>query len=162
MVKENPVILALYPTSIGFGYACLQVPKGLYDYGITTAKPISNRKLLRRTERFMDHFQPKVVLLREPGKVFNGDRNEKLIRAISTLADEKGLQVFSYTKQQMREVFELFGASNKQEMVEQILRTFPELAYRAPRKRKWYEREDYNMALFQAVALALTHTYLSE
>ena len=162
MEQENPIILSLYPDSRGIGYVCLQVPKGLYDYGITTAKPISNRRLLKRTEKFIDHFKPKIVVLREQAKETNSDRNNKLIDAIVTLAGEKELQVFRYSKQQIRDVFEVFGASTKFGIVEQILKTFPDLAYRAPKQKKWYEREDYNMTLFNAVALALTHVYLSE
>jgi Holliday junction resolvasome RuvABC endonuclease subunit len=162
MEYENPVILALYPSSIGIGYACLQIPDHLFDFGITTSRPISNRKLLQNTEKFMDHYKPKLVLLREVTGARNGNRNDKLIEAISTLAHEKGLQVHRYTKGQIKDVFEVFGAFTKFEMAQKIVKMLPDLAPRAPKERKWYEKEDYNMTLFNAVSLAVTHTHLSE
>jgi Holliday junction resolvasome RuvABC endonuclease subunit len=162
MNPETPVILALYPNAIGIGYACLQIPERLLDYGIATVKPMSNSKLLTRTEKFMDYYKPKIILLRETGLSKNSGRTDKLIEAISTLSGEKDLPVYRYTKQQIKDVFEIFGAKSKFEMVERIVRMLPELGPRAPKQKKWYEKEDYNMVLFNAVSLAVTHTYLTE
>ena len=162
MTQENPVILALYPNSIGIGYVCLQVPEKLIDYGIATIQPISNGKLLNRAERFMDYYKPKLVLLKETGSSKNSSRVNKLIEAITTLSGEKGLEVYRYTKKQIDDVFEVFGASTKYEMVEKIVKMLPDLAPRAPEARKWYEKEHYQMGLFNAMALAVVHTYLTE
>lgn len=162
MNKENPVILALYPNSIGIGYVCIQVPEKLIDYGIASIQPISNGKLLRRTERFMDYYKPKLIILKETEPAKNSNRVNKLIHAITTLSGEKGLQVYRYTKQQIKDVFEIFGASTKYEIVEKIVKMLPDLAPRAPGTREWYEKEHYQMGLFHAVSLAVTHTYLTE
>jgi hypothetical protein len=162
MENPNPVLLALYPNSIGIGYACLQLPDYLFDFGITTAKPVKNRKLLANAEKFMDYYKPKIILLKETATSKRSHRNNQLIEAITTLAGEKGLQVFRYTKGQVTEVFEVFGARTKFEIVEKIISMLPELGIRAPKPRRWYEKEDYNMTLFNAVSLAVTHTHLSE
>jgi hypothetical protein len=162
MTYENPVILALYPNSVGVGHACLQVPERLIDFGVATVRPMSNGKLLKRVERFMDYYKPKIVLLREAGSSKNSGRSDKLIEAISTLSGEKGLQVYRYTKQQIKDVFEIFGATTKFEMVEKICKMLPDLKSRAPEARKWYEKEHYSMGMFNAVSLVITHTYLTE
>src|SRR4051812_40905011 len=122
MTHENPVILALYPNSIGIGYACLQIPEQLFDFGVTKVSPLSNRKLLQRAERFMDYHKPKIILLREVGASWNSQRVDKLINAIETLAGEKNLEVYRYTREQIKEVFEVFGATSKHEMVEKIVK----------------------------------------
>ena len=162
MTHENPVLLALYPNSIGIGYVCIQVPEKLIDFGIATVQPMSNGKLLKRTERFIDYYKPKIVLLKETESSKNSSRINKLIEAITTLSGEKGLKVFRYTKRQIKDVFEIFGASTKNEIVEKIVKMLPDLAARAPVARKWYDKEHYQMGLFNAVSLAVTHTYLTE
>lgn len=162
MTNENPVLLALYPNSIGIGYACLQVPERLFDFGVTSVKTRSNGKLLKRAERFMDYYKPKVILIKEKETSKNAHRVNQLIEAVVTLSGEKGLPVYRYSRQQIKDVFEVFGASMKFEMVQKIVKMLPDLAYRAPKARKWYEKEDYNMAVFHAVSLAITHTYLTE
>jgi hypothetical protein len=161
-MNETPVILALYPNSIGIGYACLQVPERLFDFGVTTVNPISNGRLLRRAERFMDYYRPKIILLKETEPSKNSHQVNKLIEAITTLSGEKGLPVYRYSRQQIKDVFEVFGAPTKFEMVQKIVAMLPDLAHRAPKARKWYEKEHYQMVLFNAVSLAITHAYLAE
>jgi hypothetical protein len=159
-MEENPVILALYPNAIGIGFACLQIPDHLFEFGITTAKPISNRTLLKKAEKFMDYYKPHIVILKEirTAKM----RNHKLIDAIETLSGEKSLKVFKYTKEQIKDVFEVFGATTQYEIVQKLVTMFPDLAHRTPKPKKWYEKEDYNMGIFNAVSLAITHRYLTE
>ena len=162
MEKQSPVILALYPNSSGLGYACIQVPERLMDYGVTTTTPLSNGKLLRRTERFMKYYQPKVIVLRESFSKDGKGRSDRLIAAITTLAGEMGIEVHRYSKQQIRDTFEVFGAETRHEIASKIVQFLPELAHRAPKVRKWYEKEDYNMPVFDALALAITHAHLNE
>src|SRR6476620_2930343 len=109
----------------------------------------------------MDYYKPQVILLKETGASARSQRNDKLIEAITTLSGEIGLTVFRYTKQQIQETFEVFGATTKYEMVEKMVQMLPDLKTRKPRDRKWYEKEDYNMVVFNAVALAVTHAHLT-
>ena len=162
MTSENPVLLALYPNSIGIGFACMQVPERLFNCGVVTVKPLSNEKLLRRAERFMNYYKPKIILLKETELSKKNIRVNKLIEDIATLSYEKGLPIYRYTKGQIKDVFEVFGASTKFEMVEKIIKMLPILESRAPEVREWYEKEHYQMGLFNAVALAVTHTHLTE
>jgi Holliday junction resolvasome RuvABC endonuclease subunit len=162
MTQENPVLLALYPSSVGMGYACLQIPDQLLDFGIATIKPMLNGKLLSRAERFMEYYKPKVILLKEKHSSKNSKRNDNLIDALASLSYEKNIQVYRYTREQIKDVFEIFGARSKYEMAQRIIKMLPDLEHRSPKMKKWYEKEDYNMVLFDAVSLAVTHTYLTE
>jgi Holliday junction resolvasome RuvABC endonuclease subunit len=158
----RPVILSLYPNSIGIGYACLQIPESLIDFGIAKVTPLSNGKLLGRMEKFMDFYKPKVIVLKEAISSNRTARVDRLIAAIATLAGEKDIEVFSYGRQQIGDVFETFGCTSKYQMVEKIVTMLPGTATRARRQRKWYEKEDYNMGIFDSLSLAITHAYLSE
>lgn len=162
MTHENPVILALYPNAVGVGFACLQIPDKLFDFGVTTVNPICNDKLLKKAERFMNYYRPKIVLLKEPAGLKISRRTDKLIENIAKLSDEKGLMVYRYTNKQIKEVFEIFGATSKYEVSQILIKMFPETAHRAPKAKKWYEKEDYNMIIFHALSLAVTHQYLTE
>jgi hypothetical protein len=62
----------------------------------------------------------------------------------------------------MRDVFEQFGAKSKYEIANKIVTWFPQLVSRAPKIRKPWMDEDYNMGIFDALALAITHKYLTE
>lgn len=159
MTSDSPVILALYPVSGGMGYACIQVPERLLDYGVTKITPVSNSKALSRAEKYMQYYRPQVVLIRESGKGQKAERARKLNQAIETLAGEMGMEVYRYSREEVSQTFEVFGATSKHGMVSKILEFLPELAHRTPKERKWYEKDDYNMPIFDAVALAITHAH---
>jgi Holliday junction resolvasome RuvABC endonuclease subunit len=129
---------------------------------VATTKPISNRRLLRRAEKFMNYYRPDIVILKEVGSAKNSGRTDRLIEAITTLSSEMGIRIYRYTRQQVKDVFEVFGADSKYKMAESIVKMLPDLAARVPKEKKWYEKEDYNMVLFDAVSLAVTHRYLTE
>jgi Holliday junction resolvasome RuvABC endonuclease subunit len=72
------------------------------------------------------------------------------------------IPIYSYTREQVKDVFEVFAARNKQEIAEWIGTYFPALTGKVPKPKKFYEDEDFNMGIFDALALALTHEYLSK
>lgn len=162
MTDENPVILALYPNTVGIGYVCLQIPQRLLGYGIITVKSLNHSKFLRRAEKIMSYYCPKVIILKEMDTSRHYARANKLIDAITTLACEMNMEVFRYSPRQIKETFDVFGAKTKFEMANKIIQMLPDLAVRAPKLKKWYEREDYRMVLFDAVSLAVTHAHLNE
>lgn len=162
------VVLALYPNFRGFGFAVLRISNNentckLIDRGIISVRPVNNEKVLKRIHKYTDYFKPKVVILRDfdlPPK--RGRRISELIESIIHLVKEKQLPVYRYTREQIRFAFEQYGAKTKYEIAQKIIEGFPQLAKRAPKVTKWYDEEDYNMGIFDALALALTHQYLAE
>lgn len=157
------VLLALYPNSIGYGYGCIELPQKLVDAGVVKTRPLCNGPLLSNIEKAIDFYQPHIILLREGASIHKkGERNRKLIGEIQRLALIKNLPVFEYSRYQVKDVFELFGATTKHEISQKIVEWLPELADRAPKQRKLWSAEDYNMGLFDALALAYTHEYLKK
>ncbi|MBS1595577.1 MAG: hypothetical protein JST90_14770 [Bacteroidetes bacterium] len=159
MSSESPVILALHTFSGGLGYACIQVPERLLDYGVTKISPVSNNKALSKAEKFISYYRPQVVLMRDGSGDPKSGRSRKLRDAIETLAGEMGVDVYRYTKEQVAETFEVFGVTTKHGIVSKIVEFLPELGHRTPKERRWYEKDDYNMPIFNAVALAITHAH---
>jgi hypothetical protein len=164
MKNDMVIILALYPNARGVGYACLTMPQTLREVGVATVRPISNKKILERVIKFVDFFKPSVIVLKE----YNGSysrhskRVVELIDSITKYTEESKVPVYRYSRQQIRDVFEQFGATSKNEIARKIINWFPQLESRTPKIRKPWMDEDYNMGLFDALSLGITHIYLNE
>jgi Holliday junction resolvasome RuvABC endonuclease subunit len=159
--KDSHVVLAVFPNVRGFGYACIDVPTKLMEYGSIRIKQVSkgNGKILKRVQKFIEFFKPEVVILRDCKKSY--PRGYELIKKITAIAVENNIPVYKYSRLQVRDVFEIWGLKTKQEIAIKITEIFPDLTSRLPKIKKSYQEEDRNMVMFDAVALALTHEYLN-
>jgi Holliday junction resolvasome RuvABC endonuclease subunit len=159
MEPETHIVLALYANSRGLGYACMEIPTSkLIEGGVLNVTPLSNEKILRRVHWYIDFFKPQVVIIRDA--TTSVSRIQELSDTIATLATAKNMPVHRYTRRQVKDVFEIHGATTKIEIAQRIIKAIPALESRAPKIRKWYMPEDYNMGVFDAVALIMTHEYL--
>lgn len=164
MPTNNPVTLAIYPNTRGFGYICLENPQSLIDWGMMTCRPLSNSKILKQVASMLDYFNPTLLIVQDPDNKYSrqGYRVAQLIETIQEKAEERNIKIVSYTREQIRNVFSSFGATTKHEIASKLLQWFPELMPRAPKVRKLWMKEDYNMGIFDALSLAITHAYLTE
>jgi Holliday junction resolvasome RuvABC endonuclease subunit len=163
MKQNTPFILSLFPYSRGVGYACLQAPQNLLDSGVVTIRPISNERIVSRINKFLEFHQPTVVVIRDIDAIHKRKAKnvQKTIEIITDYAKTKKLPLFRYTRQQIREAFEVHGAKNKYETAQKIVTWFPYLASKAPEIRMEWMDEDYNMCMFDAIALAVTHLHFT-
>lgn len=161
--KLLPVTLALFPNSKGFGFACIEGQKRLLDFGVATVHPLRNSRIIRQVESRLDYYQPTLVVLRDDQSQYSRKslRIKSLIERIIELAKKIGLPVHQYTREQVRDVFEIWGVRTKHEIAQKLSDWFPELATRTPPPRKPYLPESHHMGVFDAVALAVTHHYLA-
>lgn len=164
MTNDNQIILALFPNARGFGYACMNVDeKKILDYGIFNARPLRNESQIRRFKALEKYHNPTVLLLRNP-KGTSAQSKSRLTDFNTIIKDHtepRKIQVYHYSRQQIQDVFEAFGATSKQAVAEQLIVWFEELADYSPRKRKYWTDEDYHMGVFDAMALIITHQYLT-
>lgn len=157
------VILALYPNARGLGYACIEMPQRLLDYGVITVRPKSTEKLLPRIQKFIDFFQPRIVVIREDdGRRYKLNRLKKVVSAIESVAVERNITVHHYSREDIKQVFAQFGNTTKYEIALKIVEWFPELTHKTPKLRKAWMDEDYNMGIFDALSLAIAHAYTME
>lgn len=162
MKTKLPILLSIYPNNRGFGYALMEDPQKLLDYGIVTIRPLCNGRILKRIEKLLDYYKPTLVVTQDYKCTHAryGKRNKALIEAIVELAQRKNLDIHSYTRIQIRDVFEQFEARTKHEISRKIAEWLPEVAYRTPKLRKLWYPEDYNMVLFDALSLIYAFYYL--
>lgn len=163
-MKNKPVVvLSLYPNRRGFGYVCLEWPQKLIDSGIATVRPLCNSGIFDRFEKFLDFYKPQLIVIRDCENLSScKKRTQKLIHSITIHAGKVKIPIHHYSREQIRDVFEQFGATTKYEIAQKIIEWFPELSWRAPKIRKPWKDEDYSMGIFDALALAITHKYLNE
>jgi Holliday junction resolvasome RuvABC endonuclease subunit len=165
MEEENPIVLSLFPNRRGLGYVCLDVvERKILESGVANVRPISNERVIARIKRFIEFHTPTIIIVRDPKeRTIKGTiRLSELNTLIDNCAKTKHTPVYRYTRRQIREVFELFGANNKDEIAKQIIEWFDELAPLAPKIRKPWMDEDYHMGVFDAMSLAITHQYLTK
>lgn len=164
MSKSVNTVLAIFPNPKGFGYALMQDALNVIDYGMVTISPICNRKILKRITSFLENDKPTTVVLENyRGRLsFKSKRIQKLIDKISKEANKRKIGVAKYAREQIRHVFSQFGAKNKYEISKVITENIPVLKPHLKPKRRCFEAESYTMGIFDAVALGITHYYLTD
>lgn len=157
------VILALYPNTRGLGFACVNMPDRLVEYGIVTVRPICNERLIKRIRKFLDFYRPKLVVVRGvDADTPRGRRIALLVAEVGKMAEGMDIKLYGYTRQQIKDVFDVFGETTKHGIAHKIAKWFPELGDHAPKIRRPWMDEDYYMGVFDALSLAITHTYLND
>src|SRR5207253_3063921 len=151
-------VLAIDPSTRGFGFAILEGPNRLIDWGVRETKKNKNAKSLKLVVDLIDRYQPNVIVVEDyEGKGSRRCRRvRELIEDISKLAAKRKIKVKSFSRAKVKQAFIESGALNKYEIASAIAKRFPELAPRLPRFRKPWMSEDYRMSIFDAVALGLT------
>src|SRR6266404_57713 len=151
-------ILAIDPSTRGFGFAVLEGSSRLIDWGVKETKTDKKRRSLKLISDLIEQYEPTVLVLENyAGKGSRRCRRVTgLIDEIRELVLKRKVKVKSFSRAEVKKAFSESGASNKYEIAIAIAKRFPELAPRLPRFRKPWMSEDYRMSIFDAVALALT------
>ena len=150
-------VLAVDPSTRGFGFAVLEGPERLVDWGVKETKVDKNKRTLKLVEDLIDRYKPTVIVVEDyEGKGSRRCRRiQGLINDISKLAAKRNIKVRSFSRVKVKQAFSESGASNKYEIAVTIANRFPELAPRLPRFRKPWMSEDYRMSIFDAVAFGI-------
>jgi Holliday junction resolvasome RuvABC endonuclease subunit len=151
-------VLAIDPSTRGFGFAILEGPNRLIDWGVKETKTDKKKRSLKLIAELIGRYQPNVVVFEDyEGKGSRRcERVQELISGISKLATKRKIKVRSVSRVKVKQAFSESGASNKHEIAVAIANRFPELAPRLPRFRKPWMSEDYRMSIFDAVGFAVS------
>ncbi len=160
---ENKTILALYPNRRGITYALCH-DKDLVAYGIKCNYPFSLKKAQQKIKEFIDYYKPDIIITRNISDLKKSQckKTQRVIDLVCNEAKAQKLEVHSYTRTQIKQVFTNFKCKSKFEISKKLMEWFSELkAYEFP-KRKSFMTEDYNTGVFDAVSLAVVHWYFNE
>ncbi len=154
-------VIAIDPSTKGFGFAVMEGPDRLIDWGVKeTNGGNKNGICLQLIAELIDRYKPGALVIEDAER---RSRRCKRIRAlledISKLAAESKIPVRRFARSAVREIFSEFGAWTKHEIATAIAQRLPELGPRLPPFRYPWMSMDYRMAIFNAVALALTYFF---
>lgn len=153
-------VLAIDPIAKGFGYAVLDGPSFLFDWGIKVTarhREPRDRSYLRQVGQLIELFHPDRILLEDclDRRCRRGKRSCRLIERILEVARERGVPARRISRAGLHRAFTPEAACTKYRIALAIAGRFPELACRLPPIRKAWMSEDARMGIFDAVALAL-------
>lgn len=157
-LKEKGLVLAIHPTTRGFGWALFEGSMAAVDWGLASTKRASNARLLARFERIIKRYEPAALVLEEfEGRAGRVDRIQRLCRSMVHLASCSGMETPIYHRRVIRTVFASVGASTRYEVAQVIAHRIDALSHRMPRCRRVWEKPDHRQSLFDAAALAVTY-----
>ena len=157
-LPKYPRILAIEPSTKGFGYAVLEGHKLLVDWGVRSVTGNKNAGAIKKVGEMIAHYKPQVLVLEDTAN--EGSCRSPRIRALTkrlvALGEKRSIKVALFSRKQIRRVFFGDDRGTKHGVAEFIAERFPEeLGFRLPPKRLDWKSEDSRMPIFDAVALAL-------
>lgn len=153
-------VLALDPITKGFGFAVLDGPHNLIDWGLKGTsrwEEPRERWCLRQLAELIDFYQPDRVVIEDclDSRSRRSQTSRRLIERMLVMARERDVVGRRISQAELRRAFAAEGACTKYERALAIATRFPELAWRVPPIRKPWMSEDSRMGIFDAVALGL-------
>ncbi len=154
-------ILSVYPNSKGYAYVLMEGPTIVIEKKMVSISPVDNHRILKDITDLLKNYIPDALILEDTSCKFSrkGGRGKQLLRSLSLSAKHQGIPVYSYAREDIRLVFEIWRAKSKYEIAEVIaknIKNFEMLLYPKP---KYPDSQKYLTALFDAVSLGITHYY---
>ncbi len=145
--RKDTRVLAIDPSTRGFGFAALEGSDRLIDWGVKETRNDKNRRSLKLIPELIEQYEPSVLVVEDhAGKDSRRCRRvTQLIDNISEIAQKRGVKVKRISRAEVKQVFSEVCAQTKQQIAIAIAKRFPELAPRLPRFRKPWMSEDYRM-----------------
>jgi len=155
------LILAVYPSTRGFGFAIFKGPSRLIDWGIKDVRIEKNVSCLSKIKNLVEFYEPEVVVTEDYAEKRSRrcKRIQVLLRSIAQLAEEKGIINHCVPRTTIRSFYSRFGARTKHERAKLIAEQFPEFELQLPPPRKIWMSEDPRMSIFEAAVPALMYWY---
>lgn len=160
MIARPKLVLAIYFQSRGFAFVLFQNRFNPIDWG---AREITGRDRAKRSLKHVGALlalhTPDVLVLQDTSS--RGTRRvpriQELNRRTLQLAKRRSILVRTYSRAQVLNYFEEFGAKTKHRIAKIIAEHIPALSLYVPPPRKPWKSEDPRMGIFDAAALVWTY-----
>ena len=157
-LPKYPRILAIAPSTKGFGYAVFEGHKMLVHWGVKSVKGDKNAGAIEKVEDMIARYNPQVMVLEDTATKgsHRAPRIQALTKRLVAVVERRTIKVVLFSQRQIRRVFFGDEPGTKHALAETIAGRFPEeLGFRLPPKRRDWMSQDSRMDIFDAVALAL-------
>lgn len=162
--------LAVFPSVEGFGWMLFDGPLSAVRWGVCAAAlradtdTAKNARCLSAFEKLLAKWRPPIVLFEAfagPG-TRRQERIRKLGTALVAACSVSGAKTRVITREQVAKCFENRQAETRHEVAEVVADYIPEIRLRLPDKRKIWNKEYADMALFNATALLFAYYSISQ
>ena len=158
-------VLAITPSSKGFGFAVLEEPVRLVDWGVKSVSKNKNAQSIVKVQELITLYTPQLLAVPDDLDIKSrrSERVRQLIRDIIQVAEKSGVEVHKSAQEEVREHFFNARPATRHDVATFVAKAFPgELGPHLPPKRQFWMSEDYRMNIFSAVALAITSQWNQE
>ena len=154
--KRSKLVLAIYFQTSGFAFVLLEHRFSPVDWAARDiGGPDRAKRCLKRIDALLALHTPDVLVLQDMSR--RGTRRAPRIQALNhqtlLLAKQRGVPVRSFSRAQVLDCFEEFGATTKQRIAETVARHIPALNLYVPPPRKPWQSADARIGIFEAAAL---------
>src|ERR1022692_449209 len=119
--NTNLRILAVYPNSRGFGFAVLEGPDRLVDWGVVYVRANNHRRCLKKVKAIIERLQPDRLVTDDPRKALHrGVRIRRLLTGILHLAADLRIPRTGLSRNEVRRVVAQSNATTKQAIAKVI------------------------------------------
>lgn len=153
------LVLAVHLTTRGLAYVLFEGPMAPVDWAVKEVRgPRKNARCLDRLSKIIERYPPDTLVIEDCSGTgsHRSARIRRLYRAVEVVARSQTIDVFRYSRRQVRQCFEKVGVNTKREIAQAISQLIPALSHRMPPIRKAWMSEDSRMSIFDAASLAMT------
>jgi hypothetical protein len=148
-------ILAIDPSSKGFGYAVLESGGRLIDWGVKEVPSRKPKAFVARVDQLIAVYDPKWLAVEDCADTARGERAQRLIESLLRHAHFLDIKRSIISRDELRSVLGLSEDATKQEIAEAIAALRPGLRAVLPKRRRLWTSEDERMNIFDAIGLAI-------
>jgi Holliday junction resolvasome RuvABC endonuclease subunit len=150
-------VMAIDPASRGFGFALLEGPERLVDWGFRNATSDKDARSIGYLNALLALYKPDVLVLEayDARRSRRSVRIQKLARAFGVLAKKHEMLCVGISGVAVRAAFP--SCPTKYDIARALVTQFPETQPWCPPRRKIWLSEDSRINIFDALALACTY-----
>ena len=149
-------ILAIDPSTKGFGFALLEGKGRLIDWGLARLYSSRDEEFVARLEAMIDRYRPSAIVVEDVSDTRRGERAKRKIEAAVGYARLRDVRPTLASRGEVRSCLGLNDYATKHEAATRIAEIYPEIKSLLPPKRKPWMSEDERMNVFDAVGLAVS------
>jgi hypothetical protein len=162
--RSDDRVLAIDPTTRGFGFVVFEGPARLVDWGVAFVGDDKNIRILLRITALIRRYSPEILVIEDHTSraCRRRARVRELLRSIARLGPTHSITIHRRARRSLRNTFASLGVATKYPIAAALASRFPELAPFLPPKRKPWMTEDARMGIFDAAALAVAYFQSNE
>lgn len=158
----SPRLLAVDLRSGKLGFAVFEGPATLLDFGERAyARKVGPLKAAarRKFDKLLGLHSPSGIVIRLPSSQSDKrDRRTKIaVRILREEARRRSIPLLSLSRKKVKKFFLTQGLTTKHHIATHLAKGFTDLAWKLPGKRKLWQGEQHQMAVFDAVATGVAH-----